>query len=143
MWRRVLVEQLAACLCLPSLTLSRFWLENSNFRRQCEFDKYWTASVQFFGSHGIDVSEQVPGPKRRVSFKVDEHAQTQYFPQTMKYSCRVDIIFSVLDHALRSISDRFSDKYKPSQRNCSIRQWMFWNIFSLLAFTMNPTSQCH
>jgi len=69
--------------------------------------------VQFARTHGTDVPEQVPGPKRRVSFCVDEHAQTQHFHQTMKHSCRVDIFFSVLDHALRSISDCFSDKSKP------------------------------
>jgi hypothetical protein len=77
------------------------------------FDKYWATSVQFATANGIDVPEQAPGPKRRVSIRVDENAETQHFYKTMKDSCRVDIFFSVLDHALRSICDRFIDKSKP------------------------------
>ena len=84
-----------------------------NVRRQNEFDRFWQASVQFARTHDIDVPELVPGPKRRISVRVDENAQNQHFHQTMKDSCRVDIFFSVLDHALRSITDRFSDISKP------------------------------
>ena len=74
--------------------------EKLQFRRNEELKFRLADSVQFARTHGIDVPHRVPGPKRHVSIRVDENAQAQHFHQTMKNSCRVDIFFSVLDHAL-------------------------------------------